>query len=56
MYVCLHVCQCVLSSNAMRQDNQTYCLCKPTAVRQPRLEGRDAADDKLTGMRDQADK
>lgn len=56
-----HVCVCVRAacapnSDAMRQDNQGNSLCKPTAVSQPRLEGRDGADDKLTCMRDQADK
>lgn len=40
----------------MMQDNQGNRLCEPALVSQPRLEGRDAAGDKLTCMRDQADK
>lgn len=45
---CVCVRACALSGNVIRQDNQGNSLSKPTALSQPRLEGRDVADDKLT--------
>lgn len=50
----VHMRVCAL--DAVRQDNHDNGLCKPTAVSQPRLEGRDGADDKLKCMRDLEDK
>lgn len=54
--VSVFACMCALSSEVMRQDNQGNSLCKPHAVSQLRLEGRDVADAKLSCTRDHADK